>query len=104
MPAPATSNGCDDMTTSSREACQSASFSARTRSVTTPSFPDQLKLSREALNSILCLIRKPFGDLRLKITRTHPAHLITSISDRKSPFVVTITLAQVAAILTGGKR
>jgi len=104
MPAPATSNGCDDMTTSSRESAQSLYLSPLRRSVTTPSFPDQLKLPREALNSILCFIRKPFGDLRLKITRTHPAHLITSISDRKSPFVVTITLAQVAAILTGGTR
>jgi hypothetical protein len=96
--------GRDDMTTSSREGCQSLNLCARRRSVATPSFPNHLNLPLEALNSPPNVIRKPLGDLRLKITRTHPAPLITSISDRTSPLVVTITLAQVATPLTGDTR
>jgi hypothetical protein len=92
------------MTTSSRESSQSPCLSLLACSVTTPSLPDHLNLPLEALNSVLNLIRMPFGSVRLKITRTHPAPLITSISDRASPVVVTIALAQAATPLTGRTR
>jgi hypothetical protein len=71
----------DDMTTSSRESSQSPCLSLLACSVTTPSLPDHLNLPR-----------------------THPAPLITSISDRASPVVVTIALAQAATPLTGRTR
>lgn len=86
--------GRDDMTTSSRERDHSLILCPDRRSVTPPSFPDHFNSAPDLNNPAFLLIRKPFCPSRLKITRTHPAPLITSISDRTSPSVVTIELAQ----------